>query len=204
MNNNIVNDQTSYPTNGELRGKTVLIIGSGNDLDDRKMGQIIDGDTYDIIARVNKHYGSPEDVGNRTDYIFTRWQQWLANSEWFTPEELEQAKEIVVLNQHTALKKFDSYSRTEYEWLCHKVGHEAVSAGAQVVDYFLNRGVKHVDIIGFGCKNGKFKRDKVYTKRSEGTMPTHNTTAEGVDQNPLYNWHLERQWEVNQAKVNFL
>lgn len=197
-------DQTSYPTTGELRGKTVLIIGSGSDLDGRKMGNIIDSEKYDIIARVNKHYGSPEDVGNRTDYIFTRWQQWLANSEWFTAEELSNAKEIIVLNQHTALKKFDSYCQTEYQWLCHKVGHEHVSAGAQVVDYFLNRGVKQIDIIGFGSVNGKFLKDKVYTQRSKGTTPGHNTTKEGVDQNPLYDWDAERLWEINQHSVNFL
>lgn len=196
--NNIVQDQTSRQYKGELQGKKILVIGSGSDLDDRKMGSIIDGDTYDIVARVNKHYGSKEDVGNRTDFIFTRWYSWLDSHEWFNEEEQANAKQIIILNQHVG------YSRTEYEWLCLKVGHEHVSAGAQVIDYFLNRGVKNIDVIGFGCKNGKFKRDKVYTNRSEGTTPKHNTTAEGKDENPLYDWHKERYWEVNQAKVNFL
>lgn len=199
-----MHDQTSYPTNGELRDKTVLIIGSGSDLDGRKMASVIDSAKYDIVARVNKFYGNKEDVGTRTDYIFTRWQQWLANREWFTPEQLEQAKEIVVLNQHTALKKFDSYCQTEYQWLCHKVGHEHVSAGAQVVDYFLNRGVKQIDIIGFGCIDGKFNPDKVYTQGSKGTTPEHNTTKEGKDENPNYDWHAEREWEINQANVKFI
>lgn len=195
---NITQDQTSRQYKGELQGKKILVIGSGSDLDDRKMGSIIDGDTYDIVARVNKHYGSKEDAGNRTDFIFTRWYSWLDKHEWFNEEEQANAKQIIILNQHVG------YSRTEYEWLCLKVGHEHVSAGAQVIDYFLNRGVKNIDVIGFGCKNGKFKRDKVYTNRSEGTTPKHNTTAEGKDENPLYDWHKERYWEVNQAKVNFL
>lgn len=72
--NEVRNDQTSYPTKGELAGKNILVIGSGSDLDGRKMKELIDGDTYDVIARVNKYYGSPDDVGTRTDYIFTRWQ----------------------------------------------------------------------------------------------------------------------------------
>lgn len=191
-------DQTSRKYNGEYRDKVVLLIGSGSDLDGRNMQEEIDNGKYDIVARVNKMYGSEADVGRRTDVILTRWNQWLDNHEWFTQEVQDKAREIVILNQHIG------YSQTEYAWLCHKVGHEHVSAGAQAVDFFLNRGVKELHIIGFGCKGGKFLKDKVYTNGSTGTTPTHNTTKEGKDENPLYNWHLEREWEINQANVKFL
>lgn len=191
-------DQTSREYKGQYRNKSVLIIGSGSDLDGRKMQEDIEGSKYDIIARVNKLYGAREDVGTRTDVLFTRWNSWLDNKEWFNDDVQANAKEVVILNQHIG------YSATEYQWLCARVGHEHVSAGAQAVDFFLNRGAKQVDIIGFGSINGQFNPDKVYTQGSKGTTPEHNTTKEGKDENPLYNWHLEREWEINQAKVKFL
>lgn len=61
-----------------------------------------------------------------------------------------------------------------------------------------------MDVIGFGSKDGKFLKDKVYTKGSQNTTPGHLTTKEGKDENPLYDWGRERQWEINQARVNFL
>lgn len=197
-------DQTSYPTDDYIRGKKILVIGSGSDLDGRNMGELIDSDKWDIVARCNKMYGNPKDVGTRLDYVFTRWQQWLDNKEFFTKEQLDNATEIVVLNQHTALKRWDSFCETEYWWLCNQVGHEHVSCGAQTIAFFLNRGAKSVDVIGFGSKEGRFLKDKVYTTGSKGTTPVNNTTKEGKDENPLYDWHKERQWEVNQAKVTFL
>lgn len=190
-------DQTSRQYKGEYRGKKIILIGSGNDIDGRKMGEIIDGENYDIVARVNKHYGSREDAGNRTDVILTRWNQWLDNTDWFTEEEQAQAKEIIVLNQHIG------FSQTEYQWLCAQVGHQQVSAGIQAIAFFLNRGVKQIDVIGFGSVNGKFKRTKEYTTGSQGTTPTHNMQG-NVDVNPNYDWHKEKTWAVNQAKVIFL
>lgn len=79
-----------------------------------------------------------------------------------------------------------------------------MSAGAQAVDFFLNRGAKQVDIIGFGCKDGAFLKDKIYTKGSDKTTPQHLTTKEGKDMNELYSWDKEREWEINQANVHFL
>lgn len=190
-------DQTSRQYKGQYRGKKIILIGSGNDIDGRKMGEIIDGENYDIVARVNKHYGSREDAGNRTDVILTRWNQWLDNEEWFSDEEQHSAKEIVILNQYIG------FSQTEYNWLCAQVGHQQVSAGIQAIAFFLNRGVKQVDVIGFGCKNGKFKKTKEYTTGSQGTTPTHNMQG-NVDVNPNYDWHKEKTWAVNQARVNFL
>lgn len=193
-----MNDQTARVYDGRYRGKRVLLVGSGNDVDGRAMGEIIDGDTYDIVARVNKHYGDRADVGNRTDVIISRWLSWLDNHEWFSETEQALAKEVVILNQHVG------YSESEYRWLCERVGHEAVSAGIQAIDFFLNRGVSSIDVIGFGFKGGVAARDKVYTKGSANTTPTHNTTSTGKDCNPTYDWHAERLWEVNQARVHLL
>lgn len=45
-----------------------------------------------MVARINKHYGKPEDVGNRTDVILTRWYGWLDNYDWFSEEEQKNAQ----------------------------------------------------------------------------------------------------------------
>lgn len=92
MQNNMDNDQTARKYNGEYRGKTVLIVASGSDLDGRGMGERIDSGEWDVVARINKHYGWTEDVGNRTDVILTRWYSWLDNHEWFSEEEQRNAQ----------------------------------------------------------------------------------------------------------------
>lgn len=191
------NDQTARMYDGRYRGKKVLVIGSGSDLDGRKLGELIDGDYYDVVARVNKHYGSVEDVGNRTDVIITRWTSWLDNYDWFSPDEQSKASDIVILNQHVG------YSQSEYQWLTVQVGHQQVSAGAQAISYFLNRGASIIDVIGYGCKDGKFQRNKEYTRGSTNTTPTHNMVG-NVDVNPNYDWHKEKVWMVNQARVTFI
>lgn len=57
MQINMDNDQTARKYNGEYRGKTVLIVASGSDLDGRGMGERIDSGEWDVVARINKHYG---------------------------------------------------------------------------------------------------------------------------------------------------
>ena len=190
-------DQTARIDDGRYRGKHVLIIGSGSDLDGRAMQAAIDGGDFDLVARVNKVYGAPEDVGTRTDVLFTRWYSWLDNKAW-VPDSVASSATIVVLNQHIG------YSKTEYEWLCARIGHNAASAGAQAVDYFLNRGAAKVSIIGFGCRGGKFNRDKVYSVANTAHVPTRLTTEEGKDVNPTYDWHAERAWELSESRVTFL
>lgn len=59
----------------------------------------IDGNYYDLVIRVNKHYGKVEDVGTRTDLIFTRWYQWIAKGQtFFREDDLRQAKKVIILN----------------------------------------------------------------------------------------------------------
>lgn len=159
------NDQTARVYDGRYRGKTMLIVGSGRDLDGRGLGELIDSDTYDVVVRVNKHYGDPKDVGNRTDVIITRWNGWLDNEDWFGREEQEQAKEIVVLNQHIGV------SATEYEWVCRQVGHGAISAGCQAVAWGLLRGVARIDAIGFGRKDGRPSEAKQYSGATPALVP---------------------------------
>lgn len=43
----------------DIRGKNILIIGSGADIAGRRMGRDIDAGKWDIVIRLNKHYGKP-------------------------------------------------------------------------------------------------------------------------------------------------
>ena len=195
--NEITNDQTAScefdEVELELKDKTVLIIGSGQDIDGRRMKNIIDGNHFDIVARVNKMYGNEQDIGTRTDFIFTRWQQWIKKGmNFFTDETLKQAKKIIVLNQHVG------YSESEKNELLFEVGHPAVSAGIQTIHYFLNRDVKKVCLIGFGHFQDGFKNEKKYCKNS------HNYPNGMIDKNPHYDWSKEQHWMKNQSKIVFL
>lgn len=137
--NELTNDQTAPIEQSDfeksIKGKTVLIIGSGADIDGRRLKNLIDNtNRFDIVARVNKHYGNELDTGKRTDVIFTRWQQWVKKGmNFFSDEEIENAKQIIILNQHIG------FSETEQAILCNEVGRERVSAGIQAISYFLNR-----------------------------------------------------------------
>lgn len=190
-------DQTARLDRGKYRGKRVLVIGSGSDLDTRDMADLVDGPTYDVVARVNKHYGDPKRVGTRTDVIFTRWPSWLDRFDWFSEREQARAQEIVVLNVGMG------YSRTEYQWLCQRVGHNNVSAGSQALDFFLNRGAASVDVVGFGFSGKSFAESKLYTSDNAAHIPESKT--EGVkDVNPNYDWGKEKEWRLRERRVHFL
>jgi len=86
--NELTNDQTAPIEQNDfeksIKDKTVLIIGSGADIDGRRLKYLIDNtNRFDIVARVNKHYGNELDTGTRTDVIFTRWNQWIQNGSNF-------------------------------------------------------------------------------------------------------------------------
>ena len=177
-----------------LYNSKVLVIGSGQDLDGRAMGDIIDGDTYDYVCRINKTYGAIEDVGTRCDVLFTRWSSWVGPGANFVEEDtLSKCKRVIILNQHVG------YSQTEQTMICYEVGHDHVSAGPQAIHWLLNRGCRHIDLIGFGYKPGEgFMNEKIYAKNSK------NYPDGMKDTNQLYDWTLERKWLQLQPQVNFI
>lgn len=189
-------DPTARRDAGKYLGKHVLVVGSGDDLDHRNIREDVEGGRWDVVARVNKHYGAPALVGTRTDVVFTRWPSWLDRFDWFSKEEQEGA-EVIILNI------FHGYSRTEYKWLCRRVGHKNVSAGSQAIDYFLNRGASSVDVVGFGYLNGKRSEAKRYTAANPSHIPA--TKTEGVtDVNPNYDWEKENAWRQREKRVHML
>ena len=193
-----MNDQTSPIQMDDfeksIKDKKVLIIGSGEDLDSRRMEHEIDhSDRWDLVVRINKLYGRKECVGERTDVIISRWNQWITKGNRFFPQEIiDAAKKVVILNQHIG------YSENEKALIACEIGVPHVSAGPQAVAYFLNRGCEHVDLIGFGYLNGEFLKEKRYADNS------HNYPTRMKDNNNLYDWAKEREWLINQPEVNFI
>lgn len=191
-----MNDQTAnlYPDEIEnnIKGKRVLIIGSGSDLDGRRLEKKIDSDYYDYIIRINKHYGLREDSGTRTDIIFTRWVQWINKGiNFFTDEDIQNSKKIIIINQNVGV------SLSEIEQGKLEIGHDKVSAGVIACLWCINRGVKEIDIIGFGHYQDGW-HIKSYCQNSFNYNPRMK------DNNPLYDWDKEKRWLMNQPEINLI
>lgn len=190
-----MNDQTATePTEFDksIQGKTVLLIGSGQDLDGRRMKNLIDdpNSKFDLVARLNKHYGTDQDTGTRTDIIITRWSQWLTPLQgFFTESDINNAKKIIILNQ------FLGYSQSEGEALKLETGLNKTSAGIQALHYFINRGAKRIYIIGFGYYSDGINRGKTYCKNS------FNYPAGMRDTNKNYDWVRQKNWINNQRSI---
>ena len=194
---NLTNDQTAplEPDNftKSLKNKRVLIIGSGADIDGKRLKKLIDGNTFDVVARVNKHYGMEQDTGTRTDVIFTRWLQWIKKPiDFFSDEEIQNAKQVVILNQHVG------YSENEKHLLLVELGHDAASAGLQAIHFFLNRDVREIYLLGFGMYSDGFKQSKKYCKRA------FNYSDGMTDTNNAYDWNKERDYMLKQSKIRFI
>ena len=196
--NELTNDQTAPIEQSDfeksIKGKTVLIVGSGADIDGRRLKHEIDNtNRFDIVARVNKHYGVELDTGKRTDVIVTRWLQWVKDgSNFFDADELKNAKATIILNQNVG------FSETEQAILCNELQVEKVSAGIQAVSYFLNRGASVVYLLGFGMTKEGFMNEKKYCKHSI------NYKDGMKDTNKFYDWNKEKTWLKQQSKIRFL
>ena len=195
--NQIDNDQTAALALDEveqsIKGARILIIGSGADNDGRRMRDKIDSNYYDLVIRVNKHYGKVEDVGTRTDLIFTRWYQWIAKGQtFFREDDLRQAKKVIILNQQVGI------SASEMQQGCIEIGHSKVSAGIYAALWCINRGAEQIDLIGYGHYQDGFRQDKKYCQNS------YNYPDRMTDNNPLYDWQKEQRWLLSQPEITLL
>lgn len=179
-------DQTHRLVQKNYKDKKILIIASGNDLDSRKL---YDVSTYDKVCKVNKDYGH---ITNRCDVIFTRWNVWL--DHFFDPIMVQHADDVVVVNQNLGM------SATEVEFAKHVAGLPNVSSGFLAVIYFLLRGAKQVDLIGYGFLGGKFLNygQKKYCNRSFNYAPGY------LDNNSNYDFAKEHEILAKLPGVNFV
>ena len=179
----------------DLTGKKVLVIGSGADLANRFMRDVIDklpadGGEYDVVVRCNKMYGDPLDVGTRTDVAFVRYPEWLIKYN------LTNAKHFVSVNGMQLGGRPASYygdwNRREGDALCQEIGIAKASCGALAVNWAKQRGCtkRNLHVIGFGydAEHDTFTAQKSYP---DGR----------ADMNPAYNWSRENEWLRNNATL---
>lgn len=157
----------------ELKGKKVLLIGSGNDIDGRAMQNIIDNSNeYDIIARVNKPYGFIKDIGLKTDIIFMRHSYWR-NRFW--PHFRNNYPPIVAFRGGINCSiEYDKAISKRYNL-------KLASTGLCAIHWLVEEAkVDNVAVIGFGYKDGGFIENKTYTGTSI------------QDPNKNFDWHKEQ------------
>lgn len=155
------------------------------------MGRDIDAGKWDIVIRLNKHYGEAVDVGTRTDLWITRWKSWIGN---ITP--LEQVP-YVVLNDNVGI------SPQEYQIIMDELGHTAASCGLLAVAWCLHRGAKSVSVIGYGYYPqiyGFCPKQYLQQYDEKKKLPVSRF---GVDCNPRYDWVKEARYLLNN-NINLL
>lgn len=167
----------------DLTGKRVLLIGSGMDLNNRKLQSRIDNPNgeWDFIARVNKYYGDPTDVGTRTDLVFTATSQLVATC---FPQHL--IKDSYVVGFREGYHCDSPYWRKRLALLLN-INHD-ISTGGSAIYWLLERGAI-VDLIGFGFRDKQDK--KVYCDGA-------------IDNNVHYNWQWEYSWASSLNNVTFI
>lgn len=167
----------------ELKGKKVLLIGSGDDLNGRALNERISSPDceWDAIARINKHYGAVEDVGKRMDICFVAKREYAG---WYFHSATPHGDMMIV-----AFKDGCCCDRFYREEVAKELGMGVrVSSGLAAVHWLLAHGAT-VEIIGFG------KPDELAAK----TYP--DGTA---DPNAQYDWTAEYLWIKAQPGVTFL
>lgn len=156
----------------DLKGKHVLVVGSGADLNGRLLGDEIDrlDGRWQFVVRCNSPYGSCEDVGTRTDMIWVRYLKWRSN---FPSEMLKQARCISTYE--------GGFPRPERIVVADECGVRKASCGLLACWWAVNMGAASVTVIGFGYRNGQWDAEKSY--------PDGRT-----DTNPMYDWNKEHKW----------
>lgn len=184
-------DQTGTKDIIDVKNKSVLIIGSGIDLEGRKLKNYINN-FHGIVIRLNKLYGNYDDVGDRTDIIFSRWSRWIEDKYNFFPQDIvDNAKQIIYSNQYIGI------SKTETDIIAREAGVSHASQGLLAVCWALHRGAKEVILLGYGYDGYSFNNDKIYC--SNAGYP------KGLkDNNKNYDFAKEREYFINQPKVKFI
>lgn len=181
-----------------VQDKRVLVIGSGSDLDGRGMGDDIDGGAWDAVVRANKVYGNPRDTGSRTDVLVISRSDYLySNPEWLPARAARFIKTVISLEDHMG------YSVTEFNDLRARLGSYP-STGMRAVDWVLNNGAAHVDVIGFGWRNGGFSNKKAYTGYDAAMLPSILIDRNLVDLNSYHDFGRENDMLVHLEKVNLI
>lgn len=165
-----------------LHGRSVLLIGSGEDLVGRGLGKRIDAREWDVVARCNHFYGDPADVGTRTDLAVVR----AAKLERAFFDEAPCAPLRVV-----STNDGNNFPLNMVLQAAAEVGHKEASCGVIAAKWLLSCGA-HVTAIGIGHRpDGSWAPAKSYP---DGTADT--TT--------FCDWDKEHRWWERQQNVTLL
>lgn len=166
----------------KLRGRSVLLVGSGQDLVGRGLGKRIDAGEWDVVVRCNHFYGAPADVGTRTDLAVVR----LAKLEKaFFDESPVAPLRVVSTNDGNNFPIHIVVKAAE------EVGHSEASCGVIAAKWLMECGAR-LSVMGFGRRaDGSWYPAKVYP---DGTPDTAT----------FCDWEKEHRWWERQQGVTWL
>lgn len=142
--------------------KLALLIGSGSDINGRKMKSQIDTANDIFIARINRHYGEEIDVGIQTHLIF-------GFDTSVIPDYL---KHVQFINPYTLNDQAFIQSVRD------RINYRNPSTGIMGLYWLLDNGYKPV-VIGFGFKNGELiNKIKTYPDGQQEISTWHNFALE--------------------------
>lgn len=168
------------PLRREFSGRPVLLIGSGADLDGRKLAAAIDGGQFGPVARINRPYGATADVGTRANLVFVRRRLWL---NWHFPlSSISPPPRIIAFREGVGCPA--GYERE----VAARLGLPRCSTGLLAAQWLLDVGAK-VSAIGFGCRDGAFSPGKRYA------------VSGAEDANAAYDWAAENAWLQNNVRL---
>lgn len=155
-----------------IKDKKVLLIGSGKDLAGRKLGELIDQGYWDVVVRLNHYYGTPEDVGTRTDLAVLRYD---TREKDFIEECPVCPAHILTTNDGINIPKELLNVAGE------ETGQQQASVGIIAAIWLLQHGAK-LTAIGIGhYPDGSWEKQKTYP---DGTKDTSG----------FYDWEKENAW----------
>lgn len=152
-------DYTNFQVKHELEceRERCIVIGSGLDLAGRKLGARIDSGSFGKVFRVNKLYGSLQDVGIRTDGFFS-----FGLEHFWDKRTLEWYDKVLPCGEL-------SYTPTNSvnTPLCKEIMEKyppfkmKPSTGFHAIYMLISRGYLPT-VIGFGFKDGKRQHEKKF------------------------------------------
>ncbi|MBQ8516401.1 MAG: glycosyltransferase family 29 protein [Akkermansia sp.] len=165
-----------------LKNRKVLLIGSGRDLLGRGLGARIDAGEWDVVVRCNHYYGSPEDVGTRTDLAVVRETRF---EKTFIDEAPVCPVRVLCTNNGV------NFPKELLDIAAREVGHREASIGIIAARWLLNCGAR-LSVMGVGhFPDGSWIEQKTYP---DGT----------VDNAGFCDWGKENAWWERQKGVELL
>lgn len=157
-----------------VKGRKVLLIGSGKDLVGRRLGERIDRGEWDVVVRCNHFYGDPVDVGTRTDLAVVREGRFEKD---FLAEAPVTPLRVLSTNDGP------NFPRAVLQQAAQEIGHREASVGLIAARWLLNCGAR-LSAIGIGhFPDGHWIAQKTYPN---GTIDTAG----------FCDWSKENAWMV--------